>query len=208
MLDYKNNWYDNNSIREINKLVWFEDTPQPSLDLILSCNLRKDDIILEVGSGTATLIKNLLQESYSNIVVTDISSVSIDRAKKFLDSRDAGKIKWVVDDIADPKIITRLAGIDLWHDRIVLPVLDEYSQNGYLNTLKILVRKNGFVIIAVLSPDVGKRSVSFGTKNYDYKMIEEFLGKDFKLLKHFSYSYRMSSGTLRPYVYTLFQRIT
>ncbi|MDR3610182.1 MAG: class I SAM-dependent methyltransferase [Ignavibacteriaceae bacterium] len=209
MFDYKNHCDNVYPGSKINKLGWFEETPQPSLDLILSCNLKKDAAILDVGCGSVNLIKNLLQESYNNLIVADISKVALDRSRKLLNANESGKVKWVVDDITNPKILTRLTNIDLWHDRVVLPVvIDDYSRSGYLETLKMLVRVEGFVIIAVLSPEFVNKTGSIYVKNYDYNMIEEFLGGEFKLLKHFSYSYKIPSGDLRPFFYTLFQRLS
>lgn len=209
MIDYKKHWDNDYSGSEINKLGWFENTPQPSLDLILSCGLNRDASILDVGSGTTSLIKYLLQDDYSNIIVTDVSKVTLDNAKKLLDSKESEKVRWIVDDITNPKIITRLTSIDLWHDRTVLYFLiKEELQQAYLNTLKMLVRKGGFVIIAIPSLESAKKISGPGVKNYDSIMIEEFLGREFRLLKHFNYSFKLPTGNLRPYVYTLFQRIT
>ena len=208
MIDYKNHWDKVYSKSELNKLGWYEESPQPSLDLIKICNLKKNATILDVGSGTSTLIKNLFQNSYFNIFALDISEVALDRAKKILTPEEAENIKWIVDDVTNPRNIYQLESIDLWHDRTVLHFLiEENQQKGYLETLKKLVRKEGFVIIAVFSLEGAKKCSGLDVKNYDRKMIEEYLGKDFKLLKHFSYLYKMPSGDLRPYIYTLFQRI-
>jgi SAM-dependent methyltransferase len=208
MIDYKNYWDKIYSGNEINKLGWYEETPQPSLDLIKSCNLKKDATILDVGSGASTLIKNLINDSYSNIIALDISQVAFDRAKQLLTPDEAAKVQWIVDDVTNPEYLTQQGSIDLWHDRTVLHFLiEENQQKAYLETLKKVVRKGGFVIIAVFSLDGAQKCSGLNVKNYDHKMIEEYLGKDFKLLKHFSYIYKMPSGDLRPYVYTLFQRI-
>jgi ubiquinone/menaquinone biosynthesis C-methylase UbiE len=208
MIDYKNHWDKVYLKSELNKLGWYEESPQPSLDLIKICNLKKNATILDVGSGTSTLIKNLFQNSYFNIFALDISEVALDRAKKILTPEEAENIKWIVDDVTNPRNINQLESIDLWHDRTVLHFLiEENQQKGYLETLKKLVRKEGFVIIAVFSLEGAKKCSGLDVKNYDRKMIEEYLGKDFKLLKHFSYLYKMPSGDLRPYIYTLFQRI-
>jgi len=208
MIYYKNHWDNVYSKSELNRLGWYEEIPQPSLDLIKSCNLEKDATILDVGSGMSTLIKNLVQESYSNIYATDISKVALDRAKKLLDPKEAEKVRWIVDDITNPQDLIHIKSIDLWHDRTVLHFLiEENQQKGYLITLKKLVRKKGFVIIAVFSLEGAKKCSGLNVKNYDHKMIEEFLGNDFKLLKYFSYLYKMPSGDIRPYIYTLFQRI-
>ena len=208
MIDYKNHWDKVYSKSAINKLGWYEENPGPSLDLIRECNLEKNSTILDVGSGVSTLIKSLIHESYFNIYATDISAVALNRAKKLLDTKEAKNIRWIVDDITNPKNIFQLKKIDLWHDRTVLHFLtEEKHQKGYLETLRNLVRKEGFVIIAVFSLEGAKICSGLDVKNYDHNMIEEYLGKDFKLLKYFPYLYKMPSGDLRPYVYTLFQRI-
>ena len=208
MIDYKNHWDKVYSKIDLDKLGWYEETPQPSLDLINSCNLNKDAAILDVGSGATTLIKNLIHDSYSNILALDISPVALDRAKQLLTPDEAAKVKWIVDDVTNPENLNQQGSIDLWHDRTVLHFLiEENQQKKYLETLKKVVRKEGFVIIAVFSRDGAKKCSGLNVKNYDQNMIKEFLGKDFKLLKHFPYLYKMPSGDIRPYVYTLFQRI-
>ena len=207
MIDYKNHWDNVYAKSELNKLGWYEETPQPSLDLIRSCNVNKNAVILDIGSGMTTLIKNLIQDSYTNIIATDISEVALDKAKKLLDTKEAAKIRWIADDITNPKNILQINSVDLWHDRTVLHFLiEEKQRKGYLETLRKLVRKEGFVIIAVFSLEGAKKCSGLDVKNYDHKMIEEYLGKDFKLIKYFPYLYQMPSGNTRPYVYTLFQR--
>lgn len=207
MTNFKDHWNKVYSKNEITKLGWYEEDPQPSLDLIRICNLKKDAAILDVGSGVSTLIKNLLLNSYSNIIATDISEVALNRATKLLEVEDAAKAKWIVDDITNPKNLLNLRSIDLWHDRTVLHFLvNKTHQKKYLKTLKALVPKGGFVIIAVFSLVGAKKCSGLDVKNYDHKMIAEFLGNDFKLLKHLPHLYQMPSGDLRPYIYTLFQR--
>jgi SAM-dependent methyltransferase len=207
MIDYKNHWDNVYSESELNKLGWYEELPQPSLDLIKSCNLKKDVAIIDIGSGASTLIKNLIRETYSNINATDISSVALNRAKNLLDPAEAKKVNWIVDDITDPQNLIDSDTIDFWHDRTVLHFLvEEKQQIGYLETLRNLVRKEGYVIIAVFSLEGAKKCSGLDVKNYDHKMIAEYLGNDFNLLKYFSHIYKMPSGDLRPYVYTLFQR--
>jgi len=208
VIENKVHWDNVYSKSELSKLGWYEENPKLSLDLIRNCNLPKNAAILDVGSGTSTLIQNLIGESYSNIIATDISEVALDRAKNLLKPNETESVRWIVDDITNPKNINQLDSIDLWHDRTVLHFLiEEDQQRGYLETLKKLVRKGGFVIIAVFSLEGAKKCSGLDVKNYDHNIIDEYLGEDFKLIKYFPYLYQMPSGDLRPYVYTLFQRI-
>jgi cyclopropane fatty-acyl-phospholipid synthase-like methyltransferase len=193
---------------EINKLGWYEEIPQPSLSLINKCNLDKDAVILDIGSGATTLIKHLIMERYCNVVALDISEVALVKARKRLRTDEVELINWIVDDITVYNHISRIGSIDLWHDRTVLHFLtQELQQKGYLESLKGLVKKGGYVIIGVFSLDGAKKCSGLDVKNYNHSMIAEFLGNDFELIDHFPYLYLMPSGDARPYIYTQFKRI-
>ena len=56
MLDYKNHEDIVYSKNKLNKFGWYKETPQSSLDLIISFNLIKDAAILDVGSGHQLLL--------------------------------------------------------------------------------------------------------------------------------------------------------
>ncbi|GMR25361.1 MAG: class I SAM-dependent methyltransferase [Ignavibacteria bacterium] len=206
-IDYKEHWNKTYSKSKINKLGWYEESPKPSLDLIKKCDLKKDSVILDVGSGTTTLIEKLLEDGYSNIVATDISDVALTQARENLKAEETKLVKWIVDDITNPKNLTEIGTVDLWHDRTVLHFLTEENQReGYLSTLKRLVKVEGYVIIAVFSLEGAKKCSGLDIVNYDHMMISKFLGDEFKLLEHFPYLYIQPSGGERPYVYTLFKR--
>ncbi len=116
-------------------------------------------------------------------------------------------VKWIVDDITNPEYLTEPGIIDLWHDRTVLHFLTEENQkDGYLSTLKGLVKVGGYVIIAVFSLEGAKKCSGLDVVNYDHTMISQFLGDNFELMEHFPYLYIQPSGGERPYVYTLFRR--
>ena len=92
-LDNSKTHWDNVYLKsEIQNLGWFEKISEPSLKLIQRCNLKKDDRILDIGSGATTLIGSLIDDGYSNITALDISPVAMDIAKKNLDPSKAEKV--------------------------------------------------------------------------------------------------------------------
>jgi 2-polyprenyl-3-methyl-5-hydroxy-6-metoxy-1,4-benzoquinol methylase len=203
----KQHWNQVYLTSETTKLGWYEETPQPSLDLIDKCNLDKDASILDVGTGVTTLIENLIADSYTNIIATDISEIALDTAQKRLSKEKARYVHWIADDITKPNLLHKIGKIDLWHDRTVLHFLTEESQQkGYLETLKSLVKKKGYVIIAVFSLEGARKCSGLDVKNYDHQMISDFLGSEFELLEYLPHIYTKPSGYRRPYVYTRFQR--
>ena len=202
---FKTHWDKVYSDAEINKLGWYEESPQPSIKLIEKCNLKKDAAILDVGTGTTTLLSFLLSRGYQNLTALDISEEAIRRAKEESGDENSKKISWIVDDITSSTKLNNK--FDLWHDRTVLHFLtEEKQQEGYREKLTRSVKPGGYVIIAVFSLDGAKKCSGLDVKNYDQKMISSFIGNDFQLIENFDHLYIQPSGGKRPYVYTLFKR--
>ena len=150
----------------------------------------------------------MLEDGYNNIIATDISDVALSKAKEALELKKETLINWVVDDITNPNYLNKIGTVDLWHDRTVLHFLtEENQQQGYLSTLKKLVKIGGYVIIAVFSLEGAKKCSGLNVVNYDHNMLSQFLGNEFELLEYLPYLYIQPSGGERPYIYTLFKRI-
>ncbi len=203
----KEHWNKIYSSRDVDKLSWYEEVPEPSIRLLSRCHLNKDEFVLDVGAGASTFIDYLINQGFSNIIATDISEISLNKLKERLGKEKASKVRWIVDDITQPIYIQNLRDISLWHDRAVLHfLLKENQQQVYLSTLKKVIKKGGYVIIAAFSLEGAKKCSGLDVKNYDQNMLAEFLGKEFSLLEYFDYTYHMPSGEPRPYIYTLFQK--
>ena len=202
----KSHW--NRTYRKIpeEKLGWYEENPEPSLRLINKCNLSKDSYLLNVGAGASTLTDKLLKQKYENIIVNDLSSAAMDNLKERI-GKESDKIMWIADDLTHPSILNNIEPIDLWHDRAVLHFFNNKDeQDEYFRLLKKLVKPDGFVIIAAFNLKGATKCSGLPIHRYDKNMLQEKLGKDFKLIEAFDYTYRMPSGDTREYIYTLFKR--
>jgi ubiquinone/menaquinone biosynthesis C-methylase UbiE len=207
-ISMKNHWNSVYTTREVCKLGWYEESPTASLTLISKTNIKKEDTILDVGAGATTLIDNLIERGYQNIIAIDISEVALNRLKERLGGEKASLVKWIVDDITQPSHIDKLENVTLWHDRAVLHfLLEKKQQQMYLTNLKKMVKRGGKVIIAAFSLKGAKKCSGLDIHNYDQNMLADFLGEEFNLIEYFDYTYKMPSGDLRPYIYTLFERI-
>lgn len=204
----KEHWNEIYEALDVDELTWFEEIPAPSIKLLSQCHINKDEPILDVGAGASTFVDYLIDNGYGNIIAADISEIALNKLKERLGNEKASLVKWIVDDITQPVHIRDLRDIALWHDRAVLHfLLGENEQEAYLSTMKKVVKKGGYVIIAVFSLQGAKKCSGLDVKNYDQGMLAEFLGNDFRLLDFFDYTYHMpSSGKPRPYIYTLFQK--
>ncbi len=203
----KEHWNKIYSSRDINKLGWYEEVPEPSVRLLSKCHINKEEFVLDVGAGASTFIDYLINQGFSNVIATDISEIALDKLKERLGTEKASKVRWIVDDITQPIYIQGLRDISVWHDRAVLHfLLKENQQQEYLSTLKKVIKKGGYVIIAAFSLEGAKKCSGLDVKNYDQNMLAKFLGGEFSLLEYFNYTHYMPSGEPRPYIYTLFQK--
>jgi cyclopropane fatty-acyl-phospholipid synthase-like methyltransferase len=200
---YWNKAYEN---KDTKKLGWYEDCPEPSLQLIKKCNLNKEARLLNVGVGTTTLIDELIKLGYKNIIGSDISSTAVEKIKQRIGP--AGHdVKWIIDDLTNSKKLIDLRPVDLWNDRAVLHFFDKTEdQDAYFYLLNKLVKQNGFVIIAAFNLSGAIKCSGLPVFRYNQEMLEERLGNDFQCLDSFDFIYTMPGGEERPYIYTLFQR--
>ena len=204
-IDYVTHWNKVYTNAEIENLGWYENDPKESLELIEKCKLNKNAAIFISGAGATTLVDELLERKYTNIIANDIAEAALISLKSRIGRSEA--VKFVIDDLTKPKKLQFLPKIDLWIDRAVLHFfLKEEEQKSYFDILKQLVKPKGFVIIASFSLEGAKKCSGLDVFNYNTDMIVNRLGNEFKLLTTFDHTYIMPSGGERPYVYTLFQR--
>ena len=203
----KEHWNEIYEALDADELTWYEEIPAPSIKLLSKCHINKDETILDVGAGASTFIDYLVNQGFKNIIAADISEIALNKLKERLGKEKATIVRWIVDDITRPVSIQNLRDIAVWHDRAVLHfLLEDEQQQTYLSTLKKVIRKGGYVIIAAFSLKGAKKCSGLDVKNYDQDMLAEFLGEDFILIEYFDYIYYMPSGKPRPYIYTLFQK--
>ncbi len=205
--DLTHHWENVYSKSAVETLGWYEDNPEPSLKLIKNCQLPGEAAILNVGAGASKLVDVLVSGGYKNVIANDLSTLALDALKARLGDDLIGKVKWIVDDLTQPRKLLELDQVDLWHDRAVLHFFTEPAdQETYFSLLKKLVRINGFVIIAAFNLSGATKCSGLPVCRYDQHMLQKKLGSGFELLESFDQTYLTPSGSTRPYVYALFRR--
>jgi len=205
--DLQSYWNKIYEKKAFDSLGWYEEYPEQSLKLIEKCGLNKDARIINVGTGASTLIDSLLNNGYNNIIASDISFSSMKKLKERLGALEGSKVQWIVDDLANSNQLTKIEKLELWHDRAVLHFLTEKNdQDAYFTLLNKLVKKEGFVIIAVFNTDGATMCSGLPVVRYSSLQISNKLGEGYELKEELNYTFTMPSGDTREYVYTLFRR--
>ena len=188
--------------KNIESLGWYQDVPQPDLDLIISLGLDSNSHIFIAGAGATTLVDHLLE--YTNLTLVDISSTALNLLKQHLPPTS---YRWLVDDLSQPRNLADLPPVDLWYDRAVLHFLtDETARNHYFSTLQQLVKPGGYVLLAEFSEEGAEKCSGLPVHRYSTNQFQESLGDDFQLVKTVKHLYIQPSGGQRPFIYAIFQR--
>jgi len=206
-VNYTKHWEGVYQTKEDEQLGWFEDFPETTLQLIEKCNLDPDATILNVGAGTTRLIDALIERGFTNIIANDLSNAALQKLEQRILKNYDFKLKCIVDDLTNPKELLQLQNIELWVDRAVLHFfLLEEEQKTYFNIIKKVVRKRGYVLIAVFSLEGAEKCSGLPLQRYNAEMLQNHLGSEFNLIEAFEHIYINPSESERPYIYTLFQR--
>ncbi len=203
-MDYKQHWDEAFEKTETEQLGWYETTPQKTLELIHETGIQKDARILNVGVGTTTLVDSLLEEGYSNIIASDLSSSALEQLKNRVHS---DQVEYIQDDLTHSEKLIHIEPVDLWIDRAVLHFFNkEEEQKAYWDLVHQIVKPGGFVLIAAFSLEGAEKCCGLPVHRYSADMLKNDIGEGFDLKDAFDYTFINPRGGERPYVYTLFQR--
>ena len=174
----KDHWeriYQKHSPTEVG---WYQSYPERSLKLIYNTGADTDSSIIDVGGGTSTLAKHLLEKGYEKLAVLDISGNSIERAKSQLDEKSR-EINWIEADVTKYSFTEQY---DIWHDRAVFHFLTKAEdRKGYINSFNQALKLNGHLIIATFSLDAPPKCSGLSVVRYSSETLQSELGDNFIL---------------------------
>ncbi len=189
------------------RLSWYEAKPAPSLQLIERCAVPMHLPIVDIGSGTTTLISHLITLGFQAIYAIDISDVALEKAKSLLGKNRAAQVHWIEEDITVPSNVLQLRNVAIWHDRAVFHFLTEVQhQQTHLAVLKQVLMPGGHIILATFARHGAPNCSGLPVQRYNVEDLAQFFGDGFSLIESLDYTYQMPSGEARPYVYVRLQK--
>ena len=80
-----------------NEVSWFQQSPAPSLELIVQAGATRNSAIIDIGGGASRLVDHLLEQGFEDVTVLDLSGAALEAAKARLGAR-AERVHWIVAD--------------------------------------------------------------------------------------------------------------
>lgn len=202
--DRKAHWENIYSTKGEAEVSWFQETPTPSLELLVLVGARPTSAIVDIGGGASRLVDSLLGLGFEQITVMDLSGEALAVARKRL-GETAGKVKWIVADATTwepPQLY------DVWHDRATFHFLtSEEEQRAYVDRLKRGLRVGGHVIIGAFAPEGPEKCSGLPVARHSAQSLAGILGEAFTLVDSRRHEHVTPWGAAQKFRFSTFRRI-
>lgn len=198
-MEQQNHWNNIYSTKSSEKVSWFQDHANQSLNLISETGVEKTASIIDVGGGASTLVDDLLKNGYENLTILDISESALGVAKNRLG--ESGKnIKWLVGDITEINLPKQ--NYDVWHDRAVFHFLNEKEQRiSYIKNVFNSLKPGGHIIVSTFAEDGPLQCSGLPVSRYSADELHAEFGNKFKLIAHNKEKHITPAGNVQMFVY-------
>ena len=186
-----------------NQVSWFQERPNISLALIEAVRADRSSAMIDIGGGASRLVDALVEKSYRDLTVLDLSESAVSIAKMRLGER-AAMVKWIAADVTrwEPP-----RSYDLWHDRAAFHFLTEASdRTAYIDRLTKAVRPGGHAIIGTFALDGPERCSGLPVVRYDAAQLSATLTPSFALVDMRRDDHKTPWGAIQHFQFSVFRR--
>jgi SAM-dependent methyltransferase len=170
-------WENVYTTKRENEVSWFQQSPAPSLELIVQAGATSKSAIIDIGGGASRLVDHLVEQGFEDVTVLDLSGAALAAAKSRLGT-GAERVNWIV---ADATTWEPVKSYDIWHDRAAFHFLTDTSDRAaYVDRLGRGLKIGGHAIIATFALDGPEKCSGLPVARYDSASLGRTLGTAFK----------------------------
>jgi SAM-dependent methyltransferase len=194
------NVYTTKGEREVS---WFQQSPTPSLELIVEAGATPASAVIDVGGGASRLVDHLVERGFEDVSVLDLSGAALKAAKARLGTR-ADRVHWLV---ADATTWEPAKPYDIWHDRAAFHFLiDEKDRAAYVERLTRGLKAGGHAIIATFALDGPEKCSGLPVARYDAARLGQTLGPGFRQVHTRQHAHATPWNAHQLFQFSVFRR--
>ena len=161
------------------------------------------DPLAAIGSGSSTLVKELVEAGYTAIIAVDIAQASLDQLSESLGDR-ATNVTLLRD---DARTVQLPHSVKLWHDRATFHFLtDEADQKAYAMTAAKSVATDGYLVMVEFAPDGPTSCSGLPVARHSPASLQSVFGDDFELTESFEKDHITPSGAVQRFLHAVMIR--
>jgi SAM-dependent methyltransferase len=196
-------WQDVYTGKAENEVSWFQENPAPSLELMAQVGATPASAIIDIGGGASRLVDHLIDRSFEDVTVLDLSEAALEAAKRRLGG-GAARVHWIVADVTawEPP-----QAYDIWHDRAAFHFLTEdRDRAAYVARLERALKAGGHAIMATFALDGPERCSGLPVVRYDPASLGQTLGRAFQLVDTRRHAHATPWGSDQSFQFSVFRR--
>jgi SAM-dependent methyltransferase len=200
-------WENVYTTKSENEVSWFQQSPAPSLELIVQAGAVSTSAIIDIGGGASRLVDNLVEQGFEDVTVLDLSGSALAAAKSRLESHlgvRAERVSWIV---ADATTWEPVRAYDIWHDRAAFHFLtDADDRAAYIARLKRGLKIGGHAVIATFALDGPEKCSGLPVARYDSTSLGQALGSAFRLVHTQRHEHATPWDSRQIFQFSVFRR--
>ena len=198
MISRKEHWENVYQTKDHNKVGWYQESPDVSLELLSKIHAESSQSIIDVGCGASVLADKLIEQGYKDITLVDLSEEALSIIKDRLG--DKGNIpNYFSQDITKATFIDTF---EIWHDRAVFHFLtDAKNRKDYMSILSKSLSSHGRAIIGAFSVNGPNTCSGLDVVQYDEGKMKSELNPDLELVDSVISIHEMPGGAEQEYMY-------
>jgi SAM-dependent methyltransferase len=200
-------WQNVYTTKGENEVSWFQQSPAPSLELIVKAGADRNSAVIDIGGGASGLVDYLVEQGFEDVTVLDLSDAALAAAKSRLEGRpdaNAKSVSWIV---ADATTWQPVKSYDIWHDRAAFHFLtDANDRAAYIDRLGRGLKVGGHAIIATFALDGPEKCSGLPVARYDSASLGRTLGTTFQLVHTQRHEHATPWDTRQIFQFSVFRR--
>jgi trans-aconitate methyltransferase len=199
----QNHWENVYATKGENEVSWFQEAPEPSLQLIELAGTTRSSGIIDIGGGASRLVDCLVSQGYEDVTVLDLSAAALASARSRI-GEAANRVTWIAADVTDWEPSRTY---DIWHDRAAFHFLNHpKDQMAYVARLRRALCPGGHAIIGTFAPDGPERCSGLLVSRYDANSLAATLGGGFELIDTRRHEHTTPWGATQKFQFSTFRR--
>jgi trans-aconitate methyltransferase len=199
----RNHWENVYRTKGENQVSWFQEMPEPSLELMELAGATEGSAIIDIGGGASRLVDCLVARGYQDLTVLDLSAAALASARSRIGDM-ADHVTWIA---ADVTVWQPSRAYDVWHDRAAFHFLTERAdQAAYAARLRRALRPGGHAIIGTFAPDGPERCSGLPVRRHDAESLATALGSGFQLIDSRRHEHTTPWGATQNFHFGTFRR--
>ncbi len=199
----KLHWESVFKTKEYKKVLWHQDSPALSVELIDRAGTLPDEAIIDVGCGASLLIDALIERGQQRLTLLDVAEAPLQIVKARLEA-SAESVEYICADVTQVELKD---AYDIWHDRALFHfLLRPIERERYMKRVYSSLVPGGIAIIGTFAVDGPTTCSDLDIVQYDREKMESELIHGLELIRSHEVMHLTPQKTEQAYHYFVIRK--